>query len=174
MNNGFQQLPINDALPGQLRDFANSFLGMNLPGNTKPETVLAKIQSAWTNDFILIPIDSKELPHDLVSAEEVSQEPEKAAAPPPPPAGYNGPKEGMIRVLVHASEEKGGSDPIPIGVNGQVMLVPRGKECDIPLPYFEALQNAEQHFYDPLEGGGVNPVPRVVKLYPYQVIAQAA
>ena len=77
----------------------------------------------------------------------------------------------MMRIHVNITEEAGGNEPVPVSVNGKVMLIPRGKDVDVPAEYVEVLQHAISHKYDPLPDGGMNPVPREVPLYPFQRVA---
>ena len=71
-------------------------------------------------------------------------------------------------------QDAGGSDDVQVGVNGSVMLVPRGKDVDIPYRYYEALKNAVADKYEMMpDGKSMNPVPRKVPAYPFQVVATA-
>ena len=79
-----------------------------------------------------------------------------------------------MRVVLGVTEEAGGADPVQCGVNGKVMLIPRGIECDIPEAYFEVLQHAITYKYNALKDGGIDPMPRKVPLYPFQLLAIAA
>ena len=75
---------------------------------------------------------------------------------------------GKVKLIIHTTTEAGGKDPVPIGVNGRVMLVPRGKEVEIPHAYFEVLKNAKRFDYEPgPEGYGLQP-PTEVQMYSFQ------
>jgi hypothetical protein len=76
--------------------------------------------------------------------------------------------------MINITEGNGGSDRVPLGCNGSIMLVDRGVEQDIPLRFFESLKNSVEWRYESLPDGGINPVPRKVMSYPYQVIAFGA
>jgi len=76
----------------------------------------------------------------------------------------------MVRLTIGVTEDTGGADDVNLGVNGRVMLVPRGKTVEIPNEYFEALFRSVSHIFDPIPGGGISLVPRRVPLYPYQVL----
>jgi hypothetical protein len=80
------------------------------------------------------------------------------------------PLAGKVRINIGIQEEAGGNEPVAVGVNGKIMLIPRGKDVDIPEPYLEALEHAVTFKYDSLpDGMGINPVPREVQLYPFQI-----
>ena len=156
-----RKIQLTDATADQCREFANNTLGLNLPVNTKPETVRAKIAASWDKDFIMVEPEAK------VDKQE-------GAAPTPVTAEQAEVKPKMVRIHINVTEESGGNEDVPVGVNGKVMLIPRGKDVDIPEPYFLVLQNAIAHKWDALPGGGMAPEPRKVPMYPFQVISQAA
>lgn len=157
-----REIKLADATDAQLRAFANGTLGLNLPPHTKDSTVLARVHAAWDKEHI-----------------NVAEEPEQAAgaqagdAPPNPDAKQDAKskKDGKVRVYINETEDSGGADPVVVGVNGKVMLIPRGEEVEIPYPYFEVLKNAVTHKYEMLPDGGMNPIPRKVFLYPFQRVA---
>jgi hypothetical protein len=76
-----------------------------------------------------------------------------------------------VKILIARTEDAGGDEPVPVGVNGPIMLVPRGEPVEIPYAYYEVLKNAVKDIYDPLPDGGMNPVPRKVPAYPFQRLA---
>lgn len=153
-----QQIPIADATEDQLRAFGRSHLGLALPPNCKPETLVAKIKAAWNKDYIVVQEANADTAQD-------------GSAPRPVTTAQSAPEKDKVRIIIQETEEAGGRDPVPVGVNGLIMLIPRGKEVDIPLPYFEVLQHAITYKYDPLPEGGINPIPRKVPLYPFQRVA---
>lgn len=157
-----REIKIADATDAQLRAFANGTLGFNLPANTKDTTVLARIKAAWDKDYILVAEES--------AAADGTQ---SGDAPPAPSAikAATDERPEKVRIIINVTEETGGNDPVVVGVNGKVMLIPRGEEVEIPHPYFEVLKNAVTHKYEQLPDGGLNPVPREVSLYPFQRVA---
>ena len=57
--------------------------------------------------------------------------------------GENAPKPGYSRILVHRDPTPGHKNtPIHVGVNGQLLQVPRGVEVEVPTIFVEALENA--------------------------------
>lgn len=157
-----KQLLIADASTKELSAFARDNLGMNLPGNMLRENMLARIGAAWNKDFITIP--------DYLSGEPQHMD----GAPPPPTTAEQAalPEPGYVRIEISVTEDAGGNEAVPVGVNGKIMLIPRGKQVDIKRSYYQVLQNAVMRKYDPLPDGGINPVPRKVALYPFQLIAE--
>ncbi len=158
-----KKIPIDEATEPQLRAFALDTLGMTIKLTAKIETVRARIRQAWAKPDILVE-DSASAP-----VSEPAQAGVKAT-PQPVTDEQQGPAEGMVRLILGVTEEAGGADDVQVGVNGKVMLVPRGKQVEIPERYFEALAHAVTYKYDPLPDGGMAPEPRKVPLYPFQVL----
>ncbi|KKK79022.1 hypothetical protein LCGC14_2837670 [marine sediment metagenome] len=152
-----RQVKIAEATHDQLLKFARETLGFNSPPNIGRETLVARISVAWTKDYITV----------AEAAAEVSQ-----AGPQPLPqtAEQEAPEKPMVRINIHITEEAGGNEAVPVGVNGRIMLIPRGKDVDIPYTYYEVLKHAVMKKYDPMPDGGMNLVPREVPTYPFQVI----
>lgn len=150
-----KKIALAEASEAQLRTFAEDYLGMTFPANTKVETLRAKIKSAWTKDEISV-------------ADAAPEEPLVGQAPPTPKGQEIAP--GKVKIIIQRTDDSGGDEPVPIGVNGKVMLVPRGEEVGIPMAYFRVLENCVTYRYESLKDGGINPIPRKVPLYPFQRI----
>ena len=54
----------------------------------------------------------------------------------------NPPAPGRRTVTIHAGAESDGASAVKIGVNGEIILVPRNTPCDLPEEYIEVLRNA--------------------------------
>jgi len=152
-----KQVPISNAKADELRAFASKHLGLEVPDSMVKAEVISLIKSAWPKDHILV--EDGENPHQSAPRPDVVMDP------------FSTLKPGYVRLIVQIVDEPGGDEHVPVGVNGKVMLIPRGKEVDVPHRYFEALSHAIRHVYDALRDGGINPVPRKVSAYPHQVIA---
>ncbi len=155
-----RKVKIADATHAELLKFCRESLGLNLPPNTKVTTLEAKIAIAWGKDHINLTVD------DVAEAAPIGAQPQPATA-----AQASGPKEGYVRIKIHITEEAGGDEAVQVSVEGKLMLVTRDKEVDIPYAYYDVLSHAIAHRYEMLPGGGMNPIPREVMLYPFQVIA---
>ncbi len=158
-----KKIAIGEATEAQLRKFALENLGLSIKDTAKRATVVSRIQQCWTGSNILVPDDRA----------ETGPEPQPAgseAIPQAVTAEQQAPAEGMVRVILGVTEEAGGKDDVQLGCNGKIMLVPRGKEVEIPERYFESLAHAVQEKFDALPDGGMDPIPRKVQLYPFQVL----
>lgn len=149
------QKPIEKATVQELRDFATKHLGLECGNLTKAE-LAANIKTAWAQPYILV--EDPETPND-------HQQPARVVDP------NADLKPGYVRMIIQIVDEPGGEEPVPVGVNGKVMLIPRGEKVDVPERYWEALRHAERFVYDAMRDGGINPVPRKVSAFPHQVLA---
>lgn len=153
-----KKVDITEATHEQLLEFGRNTLGLSLQPNTGLDKLRAKIMEASDKPYITI-------------AEAAPEAPQAGNEPVPVTAGQAPPGRNMVRINVAITEEAGGKDPVPVGVNGRIMVIPRGKDVDIPEEYYEALSHAIAYKYDANEdGSGLNPEPRKVHLYPHQVI----
>jgi hypothetical protein len=76
-----------------------------------------------------------------------------------------------VRIVIHRSEAVGGDEAVAVGVNGRIMLIPRGEPVMVPRPYVEALEHAERIIYDQitLPEGQMELRPRKVPAYPFSM-----
>ena len=83
-----------------------------------------------------------------------------------------------VVIRIQSQNEPGGEQPVPVGVNGSVMLIPRDQDARIPRSYYEVLKNAVVDRYEPeIVNGlmvGMKSEPRRIPAYPVQLIASAA
>jgi hypothetical protein len=164
-----KKIPIKDATEAQLRAFGESHLGLTFEANDKIDQVRAKVQAAWNKEDIEVAGDDKKAEKPAASAKK--QRPDTQDGKPVMACRTKNIKDqdDLVRVMINKQEGAGGSDDVPLGCNGDVMMVPRGKIVDIPRRYFESLKNAVKNVYDMAEDGkSMNPVPREVADYPYQ------
>lgn len=146
-------IPIAEATLAQLREFAQTHLGIELPPTANTAQARSQVRQAWAKDEIY-----------------VLDEPESEQAKKPTARLGKQTGEGKVRLMINRTEEPGGDEPVPIGVNGRIMLVPRGEEVEIPRPYFLVLRNAIKHVYDMHPNGKeLLEKPREVPMYPFQV-----
>ena len=163
-----RKIPIAEATSEQIRDFGNAFLGLDIHANTGAEKTRARVLEAWDKDYIIVESvvhNVRESAHSPLSALMDEREIIEAAG---------GLENGKVTVLIAATEEKGGNEPVPVGVNGRVMLIPRSEPQEIPVAYYLVLRNAIRLKYEMNDDGkSMNPVPRKVQQYPHQLIMDA-
>ncbi len=76
-------------------------------------------------------------------------------------------KQKYITVNIAKQPGDGGGEPAFIGVQGKGILIPRGRNIEIPYPYAVALENARQDIWTQDEDGVMHK--EVVYQYPYQI-----
>ncbi len=77
-------------------------------------------------------------------------------------------------VLTIPNEDKpGGSRPVPVAVNGKLILLPRNEEISIAYRYYEALKNAKETRYREVKdvfGNVIDYEPFEVPSYPFNTV----
>jgi hypothetical protein len=154
--------PITEATVGELRDFAIIDMGLDdvKPGD-KRETIIAKLAQAGYN----IPTITIANPEAVIAPKEAS------AIGGQRRPGKNPGDPDDIRIMLHKTDKAGGSRPVPVGVNGRIMLIPRGEQVWVPEPYVQVLKNAVELQYPPYDSdgdflGGLKE-PEEVPAYPF-------
>jgi len=136
-----------DATREQLLAFANKVKGLNLVNTLNTPTLIAKIQQVHHHDDIEIPAEVAATFKDAPKAAA------PAGTPPAEPKAKVAKKGGKLPepkvwVTLSPTEGPGGDRPEFVGGGkGKGMLIPKGKACEIPYRYFEALKNAKKHHY---------------------------
>ncbi|MBF0136135.1 MAG: hypothetical protein H7833_05765 [Magnetococcus sp. DMHC-1] len=131
-----------EASRSQMQEFARDLLGINLPRNLGAETMRERIRQAGFEE-----IDVKE---------EQSEEKNDLE---------NNVEGDAMRIHLQRSDGKGGDRPVPVAVNGSLMLIPRGKPVQVPRKFVEALQNARTTHFEQDENGEFHP--RETLSYPF-------
>ncbi len=65
-----------------------------------------------------------------------------------PLRGSSAENDPKVKVTIAEMEGAGGKRAVPVGVNGVIMLVPRGRPVDIPYRYFMALKCAVKTLHE--------------------------
>ena len=81
---------------------------------------------------------------------------------------FNGKERDCLKIMIPEEDDAGGSEPVPVSVNGTLMYIPRASQVVVPAEYVEVLENAEQFIYPPSDNG--LPTPKVVKAYPFSYV----
>ena len=152
----------------QLRDFLTTVKGCEVTGKETAEQLKAMLQTVgWSESFITA-VDSR-APSDAAPA--ISSRFNRRATD---RMDEEGNPIYEVRIMVQTTEKEGGDKPFPVGVNGRMMLVPRGVECWVPERYVEVLHHAQEGIYpeyDPERDirGGLGD-ERVVSAYPFSYV----
>jgi hypothetical protein len=162
LDTGVKQIAIDDAEASQLREFGKRVLGLELVGNETKAIMKGKFAEVGYN-LAFIRLESA--PNGIPTMQ---------------PRGINeafnteinSKGEKTVRIQIHAQDKPGGDEPVPVGVNGKLIWIPRNKPVFVPEAYVEVLSHAEEFIYaeynpDANNGLGGLPVPRTVKSYPF-------
>jgi hypothetical protein len=115
-------IAIGEASAAQLAEFASSHLGVLGASATVGKDRLLEIIREVGHEGDTIQVFEEKKPRKAVSAPD---------------------HERKVRIHIAVAEGTAGSQPVPVGVNGILMLIPRGKDVEIPWRYLHALQNAK-------------------------------
>ncbi len=138
---------LDDATLAQLREFAGKVGGIGEVGNLNSATLRTRLRKI-TNP-----------PHHITVG-GADEAPSPAVQEPPPPVQLAKPKveaakkiggsvsDPIVHLIVDMGTGKDGARPIKVGVNGNIMLIPRGKEVPVPYRYYLAMDIAVQTLYD--------------------------
>jgi hypothetical protein len=159
---GMKKIAIGEATAEQLREFATVALGLELGGRENKQMLAGKIAEAWAQDHILISDAKAPIPTGGPSpvGGAFNRRPREA------PGGEEG--EFEVRIVIQTTDRPGGDEPVPVGVNGRMMWIPRGEPVWVPEKYVAVLNAAEEHVFEEYkEGLGGLKKPRAVKSYPF-------
>lgn len=152
-----ERVSIEEATAAQLRDFATITFGLELKGSENKPTMLGKLETVgYGLDDIPVMGDLTPGPAPVSSDGKV-------------PTIKNDKGEECYKILIQRDGEAGGDEPVPVGVNGVLMYIPRGEPVLVPVAYVEVLNNAVQFIYEPTENG--LKAPRQVTSYPHSLVA---
>ncbi len=168
-------IQIKDADFDTLKKYAVEVLGLPIKDKTPLPALRAKINTALNGatSFVIREGDDADEPAPLPEHAAAREAREiKSAFNQGKPDAQAMPDHGNashVVLMIHLQDKPGGKEPVPIGVNGRAMLVPRGEDVKIPYAYYEVLSKAIETHYDPLPGGGLSE-PRFVPRYPHNVL----
>ena len=166
--------------------YARDELGLNIPGNSNPETIIARINEANGVSGTAVnpddqvdaagavvqstagPTDGDEMDDDEIDWEGSGTYDPKLKAKLPPL--HSRKRHQMVEVMITKEKGDTGSMDVPINVQGKQYLLKRGAWATVPYFIVEVLKNAEQTQYEERIVNGervqeANDVPS----YPFQV-----
>jgi hypothetical protein len=147
-----QKIAIADASAKQLADFAETNLGIEGVDYRLGKAKIEEKMRAVMYDKDFIEIEDEEAPIARIE---------------PPVAGN---ARRMATIMIPNSEKPGGTEPVPVAVNGRQMFIPRQQQVKIPWEYYHALDNAKKFIYETDENGTLKPNPSEAHEYPFSLI----
>lgn len=155
------RIQIADATATQLAEFASVSMGIpDVKFRDGKAAILAKLaQAGYAEDFI--EVEDAALAKPVTAAAAVDSD--------------GGKPRKMMTIMIPMQEMPGseGKEPVPVGVNGKVMLIPRGKQVSVPAEYVHALENARKASPVTDENGKLTGMTEVPS-YPFMVMPSAA
>ncbi len=135
-----KSIPWDTATKPELVMFASQVLGMPVMPTIGEDKLRGKIRAAFGGDEITIMVQDGEAepPAAADAPLPLSDEP----ADPRALRGTSGAADPVVKITIAEVEGAGGKRAVPVGINGVMMLVPRGRPVDIPYRYYEALSHA--------------------------------
>lgn len=166
-----KQIPIAKASDEQLAEYAAVTLQLDVENLSTRQEVIAAIGLSWPNDWITV--EATLLEEQLVREDQAGRvvtEPQQRLR------GSSGADDPKVIITIGQTEQPGGRDPVPVGVNGHTLVIQRGLSAEMPYRYFLALQNAMHTNYDavPVDGqpGKYTLIESEVSNYPITLIQQ--
>lgn len=148
MTSNMKTVAIDEATLDQLKEFATNTLGLSYHHTANTTHMLSMIRQVHTKDTIQVADTDAQAAQTMQDPASLTQT--------QPSAGkemnaVKSSKDPKVTIMIPLSEKEGGDRPVPVGVNGKQMLLPRGKDIVIPYRYYEALLNAvkTEHVQDP-------------------------
>lgn len=132
-----KRIPITDATDEQIEDFLDM---MQLEhGEVKTRTgLLALLETVHNEDHIIVTATDDII--QLEQGEKALPEPQQF-----PSFGQAYKSDPIWRMKIGTTPLPGGKQPVPVGVNGTVVVIQRDMVVDVPHRFYLALQNAIQH-----------------------------
>lgn len=147
-----KKIPLTEATATQLAEFAENTLGLEgINYRQGADSIRSKIAvAAYDKDYIEVEIAEADVKR----------------IDPPQPVG----ERRMATISIQTQDTPGGSDPVPVAVNGKQMFITRNKDVTIPWEYYHALDNARKLVYEIDDIGRLKPDPREAHEYPFSLI----
>lgn len=142
-------IPIAEATPAQMRDFATKFLNLDLAADASDDNVRSAVAAAQPGAALIFALPAADAPTE---EEEQREAAKLAGAPDDVVAAVGGDRSvgtlgrGDPRYLIHIpvieTEDESGSMDVEVGVNGRAWKIMRGVDASVPARVVEALKNA--------------------------------
>jgi hypothetical protein len=149
-----QKIAIADASAKQLADFAETTLGIEGVDYRLGKGKIEEKMRAVMYDKDYIEVEEEQAPIKRID----------------PPAAQG--SRRMATIFIHNQDKGGGTEPVPVAVNGRQMFIPRNQEATIPWEYYHALNNAKHFVYQQDQNGSLLPNPSEVHEYPFSLIRE--
>jgi hypothetical protein len=149
-----QKIAIADASAKQLADYAETVLGIEGVDYRLGKAKIEEKMRATMYDKDYIEVPDEEAPIQRID-----------------PTVIPGARR-MATIFIHNQDKAGGTEPVPVAVNGRQLFIPRNQEATIPWEYYHALGNAKHFVYQQGPNGELIYPPSEVHEYPFSLIRE--
>lgn len=149
-----QKIAIADASAKQLADYAETVLGLDGVDYRLGKGKIEEKMRAALYDKDFIEVADEQAPIQRIE----------------PPA--HGSARRMATIYIHNQDKPGGTEPVPVAVNGRQIFIPRNQQADIPWEYYHALDNAKKFVYQQGPNGELINPPSEAHEYPFSLIRE--
>ena len=143
MTSPVQSIALAAATLAQKRDYATTFLSLDIPADADESTIDSYLQRAQPGIEMIFALTAPE------ASPEASPEAAAEIAAQPEPQGHGavgtlgrGDPRAIISIPVVDTEDRSGENDVIVGVNGRAWQLKRGVDLPVPWRVVEALQNA--------------------------------
>lgn len=167
-----KRIPITEASDQQVEDFLD-MMQLDRSETTGRANLLALLATVHDEDHIIVSVNEGSDQAD--QNEEAMPEPQQF-----PSFGQAYKSDPIWRMKIGTTPMPGGKQPVPVGVNGVVVVIQRDMVVDVPHRFYLALQAAIQHTVTQnsktraIEEGEVSnyPITQIVKAPSPEEIAE--
>jgi hypothetical protein len=169
-----EQIKTEDATEGQLRDFAQLVLGLDVKAGERRASVLAKIASVWANTYIIV-ASGQPTERGVVGGCSANASFDgflKFARRRDLSAEQQAWRDTVrIKLIIPKTETDGGDLPVYVSyAANKPTLIERGVPSDLRYPYFAVLSTAIRTVWTQGEDMTRPMVPTETFAYPCQVL----
>ncbi|TPN11724.1 hypothetical protein [Mesorhizobium sp. B2-1-2] len=149
-----QKIAITEASAKQLADYAETVLGIEGVDYRLGKAKIEEKMRATMYDKDYIEVPDEEAPIQRID-------------PPVTPGARR-----MATIFIMNTDKAGGTEPVPVAVNGRQMFIPRNQEATVPWEYYHALNNAKSFSYRQGPNGELIYPPAEIHEYPFSLIRE--
>lgn len=138
-----RHIPLAEATPEQVFEFARTFLNLEVTGADSADSVSAKIQTAAPNTTMIF-VNEPDSVAEVAASEvaEVELRPEENTGRSTGTLGKGDPR-AIIMIPIVETEDGSGARDVLVGVNGRAWQLKRGVDLPVPFRVVRALQAAK-------------------------------
>jgi hypothetical protein len=167
-----RKIPLHDATHAQLFRYGREVCNLPFAQSWGADAMIAHLLRVQP-DLQTIELDDEDTPtappltqpQSLEAPPKPTQTPEQidAAAAVAASTGLRNPD--FVTIFISADDKKGGDRDVPIGLNGQTMLIPRNRNVAIPKDHYQILEHTIMHVWDTDREGNIIHPAREVKRF---------